>query len=119
MSVDLEAQIARAVKTGTVLMGTNSVLSAVANSRVRAVVVASNYQGKQLEKLKELCSFSDTRLIVYPNSSVQLGRISGRSHPIAMLGIRAPGESQILERLEKEPGRRRRSQGSTEKRTQA
>jgi len=112
MSANLENQIIRAVKTGTVLMGANSVLSAVANGRVRAVVVASNYQGKALERLRELCSFSETRLLVYPKGSLQLGRISGRGHPVAMLGIRTPGESQILEGVEpsKEPSRKRRAQ---------
>lgn len=115
MSAALETQIIRAVKTGTVLMGCNSVLSAVANGRVRAVVVASNYQGKPLERLRELCSFSETPLMIYPKSSVQLGRISGRGHPVAMLGIRTPGESQILEGMEKEPSRRRRAP-SAEKR---
>jgi len=119
MSVTLENQIIRAIKTGTVLMGSNSVLSAVANGRVRAVVVASNYQGQALERLKELCSFSETPLLVYPKSSVQLGRISGRGHPVAMLGIRTPGESQILEgveRVEREPSRKRRTP-SAERRT--
>jgi len=110
MSVALETQIIRAVKTGTVLMGSNSVLSAVANGRVRAVVVASNYQGEELERLKELCSFSEIPLLVYPKSSLQLGRISGRGHPIAVLGIRTPGESQILEGVEREPSRKRRAQ---------
>ena len=113
MSANLENQITRAVKTGTVLMGTNSVLSAVANGRVRAVVVASNYQGKALERLRELCTFSETPLLVYPKGSLQLGRISGRGHPVAVLGMRTPGESQILEgveRAEREPSKRRRSQ---------
>jgi len=111
MSAALETQIIRAVKTGTVLMGSNSVLSAVANGRVRAVVVASNYQGKALERLKELCLFGEVPLMVYPKSSIQLGRISGRGHPVAVLGIRTPGESQILEGVEREPsGRRRRAE---------
>lgn len=118
MSAALETQIIRAVKTGTVLMGSNSVLSAIANGRVRAVVVASNYQGKGLERLKELCTFSETLLLVYPKSSLQLGRISGRGHPVAVLGIRTPGESQILEGVEpsREPSRRRRAP-SAERRT--
>ena len=118
MSANLENQIARAVKTGTVLMGTNSVLSAVANGRVRAVVVASNYQGKALERLRELCSFSETPLLVYPKGSLQLGRISGRGPPVTVLGIRPPGEAQRLEGGEpsKEPSRKRRLQ-SAERRT--
>ncbi|MBO3803245.1 MAG: ribosomal L7Ae/L30e/S12e/Gadd45 family protein [Candidatus Brockarchaeota archaeon] len=108
MSSDLESQIALAIKTGTVLFGSKTVLSAAANGRVKAVVVASNYGGVELERLKEVCAFGEIPLIVYGKSSVQLGRISNRNHPVAVMGIRSPGESTILGQVERETAKRRR-----------
>ncbi|MGQ9514263.1 MAG: 50S ribosomal protein L30e [Thermoproteota archaeon] len=109
MSDDLESQIALAVKTGTVLLGSKTVLSAAANGKIKAVVVASNSKGEELERLKEICNLSEIRLIFYDKSSVQLGRISGRNHPVSMLGIRTPGESTILGSVEKETTKRRKA----------
>jgi len=109
LSSDLESQIALAIKTGSVLFGSKTVLSAAANGKVKAVVVASNYGGEDLERLKEICAFSEIPLIIYGKSSLQLGRISLRNHPVAVLGIRSPGESTIVGPAEKETARRRRS----------
>jgi len=106
---DLDEPIARAVKTGSVVIGLNRVVSAAANGRVRLVIAASNAPEPAIRRLKELCHMEGIQVVSYPKGGLQLGRVCARRHAVMLLGIRSPGESNILDAVKPPPTGRRRA----------
>ena len=94
---DLNTALAMAVKTGKILFGANSTLESAMSGKVRLVVAASNCPKNLRAELERHCKLSKIPFLVYPRTSVELGRLCGKPFVVSALAVRDPGDSDILE----------------------
>jgi len=92
---DLSKAIAIAAKTGKVLFGANSTLKSAMTGKVRVIVAASNCSKELREKLEYYCKLSEIPFVIYPRTSLDLGRACGKPFVVSALAIRDPGHSDI------------------------
>lgn len=93
---DLNKALAMAAKTGKVLFGANSASKGAMSGKVRLVVAASNCPGELRASLEYYCKLSNVPFVVYPRTSLDLGRVCGRPFVVSALAVRDPGDSDIL-----------------------
>jgi large subunit ribosomal protein L30e len=93
---DLDKALAIAVKTGKVLFGADSTLKSAMTGKVRLVIAASNSPKELRENLEYYCKLSKIPFIVYPRTSLEVGRVCGKPFDVSALAIREPGDSDIL-----------------------
>jgi len=86
-----------AVKTGKVLFGANSTLESAMSGKVRLIVAASNCPENLRADLEHYCQLSKIPFLVYPMTSIELGRVCGKPFVVSALAVRDPGDSDILE----------------------
>lgn len=91
--MDFNLSLKRAMKTGDVALGQNTVEKAIAENKAQLVIVAKNAPAK----VRAILAAADG-LFVYEfnGSSRQLGKEIGRDHMVSVLAIVDAGESDIL-----------------------
>jgi large subunit ribosomal protein L30e len=94
---DLNKALAMAVKTGKVLFGANSASKSAMTGKFRLIVAASNCPRGLRENLEQCCKLSKIPFVIYPGTSLELGRVCGKPFLISALAVRDPGDSDILE----------------------
>jgi len=94
---DLNKALAMAVKTGKVLFGVNSATRSAMTGKIRLIVASSNCPEEFLENLERYCKLSKIPFVIYPGTSLELGRVCGKPFLVSALAIRDPGDSDILE----------------------
>lgn len=93
---DLNNALATAVKTGKVLFGAETTLKIAMSGKVSLIVIAANCPKETRESLEYYCKLSEIPMIVYPGTSLELGRICNRPFFVSVMAIRDPGSSEIL-----------------------
>ncbi|MDU9376899.1 hypothetical protein McpSp1_15360 [Methanocorpusculaceae archaeon Sp1] len=91
--MDFNLSLRRAIKTGKVVLGQNSVEKIIAENKAELVIVANNAPAKVRTMLTAAENLS---LYEFAGSSRQLGKECGRDHMISVLAIVDAGESDIL-----------------------
>lgn len=93
--MDFNLSLRRAIKTGKVVLGQNSVEKVVAENKAELIIVAKNAPA-QVRAI--IAAAENLPLYVYEfnGSSRQLGKECGRDHMISVLAIVDAGESDIL-----------------------
>ncbi len=91
--MDFNLSLKRAMKTGDVALGQNTVEKAIAENKAQLVIVAKNAPAK----VRAILAAADG-LFVYEfnGSSRQLGKEIGRDHMVSVLAVVDAGESDIL-----------------------
>ena len=91
--MDFNLSLKRAMKTGNVALGQNTVEKVVAENKAQLVIVAKNAPAK----IRAIIAGAEN-LSVYEfnGSSRQLGKDIGRDHMVSILAIVDAGESDIL-----------------------
>jgi len=91
--MDFNLSLKRAMKTGNVVLGQNTVEKVVAENKAQLVIVAKNAPAK----VRAIIAGAEN-LSVYEfnGSSRQLGKDIGRDHMVSILAIVDAGESDIL-----------------------
>ena len=91
--MDFNLSLRRAIKTGTVVLGNNSVEKIVGENKAKLVIVAANAP----EKVRAMLAKAENlKLYEFEGSSRQLGKECGRDHMISVLAVVDAGESDIL-----------------------
>lgn len=91
--MDFNLSLRRAIKTGKVVLGQNSVEKVVAENKAELVIIAKNAPAKVREII---AAAENLPLYEFSGSSRQLGKECGRDHMISVLAIVDAGESDIL-----------------------
>ena len=91
--MDFNLSLRRAIKTGNVVLGNNSVEKIVAENKAKLVIVAANAPDKVRAMLAKA---ENLKVYAFEGSSRQLGKECGRDHMISVLAIVDAGESDIL-----------------------
>ncbi|MDO5847899.1 MAG: 50S ribosomal protein L30e [Methanocorpusculum sp.] len=91
--MDFNLSLRRAIKTGNVVLGNNSVEKIVAENKAKLVIVAANAP----EKVRAMLAKAENlKVYEFGGSSRQLGKECGRDHMISVLAVVDAGESDIL-----------------------
>ncbi len=98
--MDIQKAIRMAVDTGKVLMGVRESLRSINTGESKLVVIASNAPQDVLVDIKRRAQLAGVPVYVYGGTSMELGSASGRPHPIAVMSILEPGDSNILSVIE-------------------
>lgn len=99
--IDIDRAIATAVKTGKVAFGANAALYNAKTGRAKMIVLASNCPKEIRDDVEYYCKLSKVPFIIYKGSSLDLAVVCGKPYVISALSIREPGDSEILELIEK------------------
>lgn len=91
--MDFNLSLRRAIKTGDVKLGCNTVEKIVAEKKAKLVIVAANAPEKVVAMLAKA---EDLKVYKFSGSSRQLGKECGRDHMISVLAVLDAGESDIL-----------------------
>lgn len=89
--MDFNLSLRRAIKTGKVVLGQNSVEKVINDAKL--VIVAENAPAKVREII---ASKENLPLYEFAGSSRQLGKECGRDHMISVLAVLDAGDSDIL-----------------------
>jgi len=96
MKVDLEKALRKALRTGTVYLGSKRTIKALKKGEAKMVVVAMNCPKDIREKI-EKANKEKVPVLVYEGTNMELGAICGKPFSVAALAIIEAGESEILE----------------------
>jgi len=99
--IDVDKAIAAAVKTGKVTFGTGSALQNAKTGKAKLVVLATNCPKGAREAIERCCKLSDIPFIVFRGSALDLAAVCEKPFTVSALGIREPGDSEILKLTEK------------------
>ena len=90
----LQSFLRTVIKTGKYVMGTKEVTKSIKGS---SVVIAASTPQQYLEQIHRVCTSADVSLIIYPGSSVELGRICGKPFRISSIVVKSLGEASLEE----------------------
>ena len=91
--MDFNLSLRRAIKTGKVVLGQNSVEKVIAENKAELVIVAKNAPAK----VRAIINAADNLpLYEFNGSSRQPGKACGREHMISVLATVDAGEPDIL-----------------------
>lgn len=91
--MDFNLSLKRAMKTGDVALGQNTVEKVLAENKAQLVIVAKNAPAKVREIL---AAAEGVSIYEFNGSSRQLGKEIGRDHMVSVLAVVDAGESDIL-----------------------
>lgn len=101
--VDINKLINIAVKTGETIIGTKRLKKYINTNDLKLIVLANNCPDEIRVSIELLAQAKDEPIEIfnYPFSSWDLGAAGGKPFMIAAMGIIKPGDSSILDNLEK------------------
>ena len=95
--MDVKQQLKTAIASGKVSLGFNKTAISILHGNPKLVIVSSNCPRFLKESIAYYCRLADHRCITLKATSIEMGSICGRPHPISALSILDEGESAILE----------------------
>ncbi len=92
---DIEKQIALLMSTGKVMLGTRRTTKELMLGDVKAVIYADNIPERTQEDLQHYAQLANVKLIKYEGSSLQLGKLCGKLHPVSLIAVKDFGEAKF------------------------
>ena len=96
-----EASLAHAIRlcvdTGKVEFGTKTGIKKTLLGRAKLLIIGGNCPKETYEDAVRFCKLSSIPFIKYDGTSIELGTIAGRPHPVAILTVLDEGNSGILQ----------------------
>ncbi len=92
MEIDLNKALRKTIRSGKVLVGSNTCVDAVKNNNDLTVVLAANCPPRIRSQIQD----SGVPIIEYPGMSIDLGTACGKPFTIATMAILDPGDSNIM-----------------------
>lgn len=96
-SMDLNVAIKRMVETGKIECGTNKTLDNLKNGKAKLVITAFNCPKHVKEDILHYSKISETPLLEYDKSSMDLGKTCGKPFLISNLAVLNPGDISIAD----------------------
>jgi large subunit ribosomal protein L30e len=93
----LARAIRQCVDSGKVEFGTNTGVKSALSGRAKLVVVAENCPPALKQDVSRFCKLSSVPLLTFEGTSMELGTIAGRPHPVAILSVFDTSNSGIME----------------------
>ncbi|MHA1728427.1 MAG: 50S ribosomal protein L30e [Promethearchaeota archaeon] len=101
--IDINKIVNVAVKTGKVIIGTESLRKFITSGDLEIIILSENCPAEINELFQQLTSVSEKNIpiLIYPFSSWELGAAAGKPFMIASLGIIDEGDSDIIKQIKK------------------
>ena len=93
---DLKQQINNVIKTGKIMIGSKSVITALLNSNLKLILLSDDVPEDTNEQICYYSRLADTPYMILKDNRSELGSICGKPFPVSVLGIVDPGDSDIL-----------------------
>ncbi|MDH7593889.1 MAG: 50S ribosomal protein L30e [Methanomicrobiales archaeon] len=91
--MDFNSSLRKAIRTGDVVLGQNSVKEMVREGKAQLVIMAQNCPAPFRQFIEGIVDLSVYR---YEGSGAELGRACGKPFVVSALAIANPGDSDIL-----------------------
>lgn len=92
MEINIDKALIKAIRTGSVIIGSNLTVDAAVNAEAKMVVLATNCPKEVRDKIEA----TNVPILNFKGTGVELGPVCGKPFPIAALAITDAGESDIL-----------------------
>ncbi|HIE31189.1 MAG TPA: 50S ribosomal protein L30e [Methanosarcinales archaeon] len=92
MEIDLNKALRKTIRSGKVLIGSNTCIDAIKKDKDSTVVLAANCPPHIRSQIQD----SGVPIIEYPGMSIDLGTACGKPFTIATMAILDPGDSNIM-----------------------
>jgi len=89
--------IRQCVDSGKVEFGANIGVKSALSGKAKLMIVSSNCPKDVASDISRFCKLSSIPVLVYEGTSMDLGTIAGRPHPISVLTVHDAGNSKIFE----------------------
>jgi large subunit ribosomal protein L30e len=100
--VDISKALRTAVDTGQVLLGSEQSVKSVLRGEGKLVVLAKNCPDRTKQSLAHYAQLSQIPILPFEGSSLELGTVCGKPHPISVLTVLQEGHSDILQAITQE-----------------
>lgn len=100
--MDINRAIRVAVDTGNVILGTKETIKSVKHGEGILVILAANCTKDTMNDIKHYAKLSNIPIYIHNPTSLELGAICGKPFPVSALLIVEPGNSNILNIINKE-----------------
>jgi len=100
MSLSLEKELRNLIRTGKYVIGTRETLKLLKLGRLKLVIIAKNTPPELKSRANYYAELSDTPIIEYEGTGVELGGALGKPFTTLMIGVIEEGASKILELAE-------------------
>ncbi|MCE4627901.1 MAG: 50S ribosomal protein L30e [Desulfurococcales archaeon] len=100
MSVSLERELRSLLKTGKAYLGVKQTLKALMHGAAKLVIIAENIPPEYRARIQYYAKLSQTPIIVFKGTSVDLGLIIGKPFRVSAIAVIDEGSSRILELAE-------------------
>ncbi len=98
-NMDLAKSIRFAVDTGKVELGLKQTLKIALNGNAKLVIIAKNCPNDSSADVKRFTTLSQTPLVVFEGTSVELGNACGKPFPVSALSVIEEGNSDVLKTI--------------------
>lgn len=98
--IDFNRQIAIALKTGKIELGSRSATAAAKLGRAKLIILASNCPEK--DAIVRDAQGSGVPTHIYKGTSMDLGSVCGKPFIVSAVTVKEPGDSEILRLAERE-----------------
>lgn len=95
--MDVNRALRNAAQTGTVALGTNETLKAIASRQAKLVVVAANALPSALREVQAAASANKVPVYAYAGKNTELGPACGKPYSVAVLSVIEAGDSDVLQ----------------------
>ena len=97
--MDLAKSIRFAVDSGKVELGLKQTLKIALNGGAKLVIIAKNCPNDSLADVKRFTTLSQTPLVVFEGTSVELGTACGKPFSVSALSVIEEGNSDVLKAI--------------------
>ena len=97
MPVSLERELRNLIKTGKYYLGTKQTIKALKLGKAKLVVMAENTPPEIRKQVEYYARLSNTPVIVYKGTSVDLGLAIGKPFRVSLIAVIDEGSSRILD----------------------
>lgn len=96
----LDDELKRTIATGKVSLGTRSVLREIALGRAKIVILSSNIDASQKEKILRSAKDSSVPVLEHRKPGIDLGNLCGKPFTVSAISVRDAGDSRIISLVE-------------------
>lgn len=91
----LDDELKRTIATGKVSLGTRSVLREIGLGRAKIVILSSNIEPSQKERILKLAEDSSVPVLEHRKPGIDLGNLCGKPFSVSAISVRDTGDSKI------------------------
>ncbi len=94
--MELGKEIAQAVTTGKVVIGTDKSIKTIKRGQAKLVIVASNVARDTLGDIRHYTKLANVKVHFFNGDSAALGLVCGKPFSLSVLTVIEPGNSSVL-----------------------